>query len=265
MNINNKIRGFRQIWQFDNRWHLIASRILFPREPVNILRIGAMRILEDHSAGDADGARNVVASPMYRQYLGAMGLKSPLNVLDLGANNGGFPLLLKVTGCALKRVVCVEMNPKTFSRLRYNIESNLANGFILLNAAVCGHPRELTLKLSGGGTGDSIYQKTEPGESGSTYKVKGMTFDEVYEHAFQNEIVDLCKMDIEGAEYEVFATPNHKNIENCRYLIIEIHDGAGREPERLLQKINELGFVEIPASKERGESIFSFRNTKMKP
>jgi hypothetical protein len=81
MSVKNKIEGFRRIWQFDNRWQLIAMRI-FPHEPINIYRIGGLQMLADHSTGDANGAHEVIATPMYRKFFGAMQLISPLKVLD---------------------------------------------------------------------------------------------------------------------------------------------------------------------------------------
>ena len=50
-----------------------------------------------------------------------MTLDAPANVLDLGANNGGFPLLLHTSGIELKKVVSVEFNPRTFARLNFNL------------------------------------------------------------------------------------------------------------------------------------------------
>jgi hypothetical protein len=54
-----------------------------------------MQFLTDHDAGDANGAREVITSGMYRDLLSELDLDGRINVLDLGGNNGGFPLLLK--------------------------------------------------------------------------------------------------------------------------------------------------------------------------
>jgi len=263
MSVRRKIEGLRQLWHFDNRWQLIVMRAVFPHEPIQIYRIDGVQILSDQSAGDANGAREVLATPMYRKFVRAMTLASPLKVLDLGANNGGFPLLLKTLGYELARTACVEMNPTTFSRLRYNIESNLREHFVLYNAAVCGTARELELRLGSGSTGDSIYQTGRSTEAGRAYTIEGTTFDDVYANAFGDEIVDICKMDIEGAEYEVFATPNHSALAKCRYLIMELHDGKDREPLRVLKHLNESGFVELPVNRAIGEAVYGFKNTAL--
>lgn len=260
MSVRSKIEGLRQIWYFDNHWQLIVMRVVFRHEPVVIYRIDDVQFLSDQSAGDANGAREVLATPMYRKFFRAMTLASPLKVLDLGANNGGFPLLLRTLGYELARTACVEMNPTTFSRLRYNIESNLREHFVLYNVAVCGNARELELHLGSGSTGDSIYQTGPPNEAARVYKIKGMTFDDLYANAFGDEIVDICKMDIESAEYEVFATPNHEKLAKCRYLIIEIHDGKDRVPEQVVKHLNGSGFVELPVNRATGEAVYGFKN-----
>jgi len=194
-----------------------------------------------------------------------MKLTSPLKVFDVGANNGGFPLLLKTLGYELEKTVCVEMNPNTFSRLRFNMESNLGDGCVLYNAAVCGVARELELNLGTGGTGDTIYQEGQAPKTSRAYKIRGMTFDDIYASAFGDDVVDVCKIDIEGAEYEVFASPTYSALAKCRYLIIEIHDGEGRKPEQVVGTLHASGFVELPVNEGAVEAVYGFKNTALVP
>src|SRR4051812_3008314 len=107
MSLANKIRGLKEVWAFDNRLWLIITKIFFRRENLQIYRYNGVEILVDHAGGDNNGAREVLTSPMYRRFLPQMKLDSPANVLDLGANNGGFPLLLHTSGIKLKKVVSV--------------------------------------------------------------------------------------------------------------------------------------------------------------
>jgi FkbM family methyltransferase len=263
MSIRNKIEGFRQVWQFSNRWQLITSRIFFPHEPINIYRLRDICFLADHSAGDANGAREIISTPMYRKFFDAMKLDQPFNLLDLGSSNGGFPLLLKASGFELKKIACVEMNPNTFSRMRFNIERNFSCELVLLNAAVCGESQELALSLGSGSTGDSIFRHDgQVANNTRAYNIKGMTFDEIYRSAFGDAVVDLCKIDIEEAEYEVFKTPEHSAIKKCRNLLIEIHEGKDRDPKQIIAKLNELGFVELAARKDEA-AVYGFKNSAL--
>lgn len=251
--MKSKINGIKEIWRFDNRWQLIASRLFFPSEKINVYRYKGLEILEDHAAGDANGAREVLTSPMYRQFLPQMNLPNEINVLDLGTNNGGFPLLLKSENIQIKKLVCVEFNPKTFSRMRFNIERNFDCEFVCLNAAVCGENKEIEVALKdGGSTDDSIYDSRK---NGKKYLVQGLTFDAIYERTFNNEIVDLCKIDVEGAEFEIVGGGECQNLKKCRYLLMEIHHGETRKRAVVLQKLNALGFKEIGGETRVAENL----------
>jgi FkbM family methyltransferase len=248
MGLSNKLDGIKKLWQFDNRWQLILARLFFPREKLNTYRYKGLEVLVDHVVGDASIARDVLATPMYRQYLDEMNLPPKLNILDLGANIGCFPLLLRSEEFHFNKLACVELNPKTFSRLRFNMERNLGGQAQLLNGALCGKSGPVEITLGEGGAFDSIY-RGEPG--GNTYQLSGYTFDEIYQRFFGEEDVDICKIDVEYAEFEVFANPGHDLIKKCRNILIEIHHEKDKPRDIVRNKITALGFREIdPDSKE---------------
>ena len=262
--LKSKFEGLRQIWHFSNHWHLIVTRVLFPREPLLIYRLKDICFLEDHAAGDECGARSLLTTPMYRKLLQQMDLRGPLKVLDIGSSNGGFPLLLQACGLELEKVACVEMNPKTFMRMKWNVERNVQSIQFLRNAAVCGQSAPLTLTLASGNTGDSIYKATHR-THGRSYNIDGITFNELYETAFGQDIVDICKMDIEKAEYDVFDSEAHDAIRGCRYLLIEIHQPpANHSAEQLIAKLTKLGFVDIVNAKSDARpGVYGFRNVSI--
>lgn len=262
MNLKNKIRGFKEIWQFDNRLQLLINRLFFSKEKINIYRYNNFEILIDHSAGDANGAREILTSEMYRKFLPEMKLNGKINVLDIGANNGGFPLLLKTENLNLGKVVCIEFNPRTFSRLRFNIERNLGCEFHPLNAALTGENKILEVGFGKTSTSDNIYQNNDSDEK---LKIRGYTFDEIYEKFFQNEILHICKMDVEGAEFEVFEHQGIQSLKNCRYLLIEIHHGKQRPREFVQNKIMEIGFNEIGGNLKTDEfhHVHFFKNKNL--
>jgi hypothetical protein len=65
----------------------------------------------------------------------------------------------------------------------------------------------------------------------------------VAEH-FGDYPVDVVKMDIEGAEYEVLASPHHNRLRQCRYLIVEVHQHEGCTPKTVFAELSRLGFEE---------------------
>ena len=69
MNLRSKIAGLAAMRQFDNRWALVWSRIVHPRQRVVVYKLGGMQIAMDRAAGDLNLVRDVLTSPMYRHYL----------------------------------------------------------------------------------------------------------------------------------------------------------------------------------------------------
>jgi FkbM family methyltransferase len=244
-----RLNGLRAVWPFDNRWQLILDRMLFRGTGLAVYRMNGREILVDHRGGDENGTRLCLVSDMYKKYLRVMKFSGPINVLDLGANGGGFPLMLVLAGIPLKRVVCVEMNPQTFTRLQFNIARNVQGDHRVINAAVCGTRRTLDLVLGSGSTGDSLYAPSVASKGEATrsgYSIAGVTLDDVLCEEFDGAgTVDLCKLDVEGAEYEILFSPSHSLIKKIRYLILEVHPNPSRTKEELLAKLTALGFLEI--------------------
>lgn len=261
MSLKNKIRGLLEVWAFDNRLSLIFTKTLFPQENLQVYRFQGLDILTDRAGGDANGAREVLTSSMYRSFIPKMELSGTVNVLDLGANNGGFPLLLKTNGIELKKVVCVEFNPRTFTRLYFNLMHNLSCEVIPLNLALCGEERLIEISLGGGSVSDSIYAESDNSDA-RVYKIRGFTFDWFCDAYFDNEVIDICKIDVEGAEFEVFLQPAHQNLRQCRYLIMEIHEREGRLAAEILPEIAKLGFVRQPTDPGADPTVHFFINSK---
>lgn len=240
MGLANKFKGFGVLWQFDNRWQLILSRLFSTN--LSIYRFKGMEILVDRAAGEASITGEVMTSPMYLKYLPEMGLTGPVNIFDIGSNNGSFSLSLKSNNIQINKLVCVEMNPRTFTRLQHNISHNIGRGYVLVNGAICGEHRELEVSMGEGGAGESILYDTE---GGNKEIVQGYTFDEIFDREFGDGEVDLCKMDIEGAEFEVFASDAYSRFRKCRNVLIEIHQKVKNDRGFVIDKLKDMGFVEV--------------------
>lgn len=264
MSIATKLRGLREVWAFDNRLWLFVTKTVFRGEKLHIYRYKGLDILVDHAAGDANGAREVLTSPMYSRFFERMQLVGPLNVLDLGASNGGFPLLLASSGLSLDRVVSVEFNPRTFTRLHFNLTRNLHCDVIPVNAALCGNSRPLTVTVGSGGVSDSIYSSSE-GNDVREYEIEGISFDDLFRRYFENKTVDICKIDVEGAEFEVFESTNCHSLKNCRYLIMEIHERKGRRSEEIVAVVEAAGFERQPNEADADQSVHFFVNMALEP
>ena len=266
MGIVSKLNGFREILLFDNKWQLLVSRLFFRKTGLTVYKIGTLEFVVDIRGGDVNGVRSVVASGMYRDLLPPELWNSAITVLDVGANAGGFPLMLAAAGISIKTLACVEMNPNTFQRLQFNTAHNFGPDVVCLNAAVCGRPRILELALGKGGTSDNIYNENDSESDTNThrYSIPGLSIDTICERALSGADIDLCKMDVEGAEYEIFANPGHVYLKKCRRLIMEIHNRKDEEKTTaLLNRIEKLGFARVGLNDP--EDIFLFENKGLKP
>jgi len=261
MSLQNKIRGLKEVWAFENRLWLTFTKLFFPRENLQVYRYQGMDILIDRAGGDANGARELLTSPMYRRFIPRMKFDKPANVLDLGANNGGFPLLLATCGVELKKVVSVEFNPQTYTRLRFNLTRNLECEVVPINAALCGDEKILKVALGSGSVSDSIYEDSN-NAGGEAVSIQGMTFDQLYESQFKGEIIDVCKMDVEGAEFEVLLRPSHQMLRQCRYLIMEIHERGSRRAEEILPEIERLGLIRQELEPGADPTVHFFVNSQ---
>lgn len=245
------------MWAFDNRLWLFVTKTFFRGETLHVYRYKGLDVLIDHAGGDANAAREVLASPMYSRFFERMQLDGPLNVLDLGASNGGFSLLLSASGYKFSRLLSVELNPQTYTRLHFNLMRNLSGDIIPLNAAVCSESRKLIVTVGSGGVSDSIYEASE-GTAIRQYEIDGFSFNDLFEEYFANEVIDICKIDVEGAEFEVFEGTAFDRLANCRYLIMEIHERNGRRAEEIIPAVEKLGFSRQPNDAGADQSVHFF-------
>lgn len=248
MSIKTKVAGVRAIMAFDNWPMLLLSRMLYRNRGMVVYCKDRLQILVDHAGGDENGTRECIVGDMYRRYVPLFQLAGPANVLDIGANGGGFPLMLALEHVRLASVVSVEMNPATYSRLHVNLLSNIGPSAVAINAAVCGNnaPPEILLAPTHGSTGYSITGNSAR-ESEPHVAVRTTNLQSLYDHYFLGRRIDICKIDIEGAEYELIDSTPDDVLLKIRYLIVEFHDAPRTPP--LISRFARLGFSEITDKK----------------
>lgn len=260
-----RIAAAGDILTFDNRLELLVRRALFPGTRTLTYRLGSLEFIVDHAGGDATGTRACLVSQMYRNFLPQLDLRGPISVLDIGANGGGFPLMLRAHGLDIGSLTAVEMNPRTFARMQLNVSHNLDAEFCLIHGAVTGVSETLELHFGRGSTGESLRSASQATDTGRAHTIQGHTLDEVIDRGFGKDDIDLCKIDIEGAEYDVFEGPHHQALRQCRYLIMEIHDIEGRSPDDLRRRVEALGFRSVTPGPGAHADVFCFERTDPGP
>ncbi len=144
----------------------------------------------------------------------------PRTIIDAGANIG-LTSVFYSNKYPQARIVAIEPESSNFEMLRKNT-SHYPN-VTALNAAVWG--MNGTINLIDPDLGHDGFTATDlPSESGhiNGQAVRAMTIDKIMEE-FRLPYVDILKIDIEGAEKEVFSSPAAW-IHNVGVLVIEFHD-----------------------------------------
>lgn len=260
--LRNKWQGMREILHFTNWLELLLGLTLFRRTQVQIYRLGRHQFLCDHAQGDENSIRAAVATPMYHQLLADIPVDRPLTVLDIGANAGGFVALLLARGHQLQQVWSVEMNPYTFQRLAFNLGHNLGAKGKAYQLALSGQDAYLETELGKGSTSDSLFGGAKGGE---VVRIRVLTFDTFWKEHVNLDRIDLCKIDIEGAEYEMILDGAAGLLTRCRRCIIEVHPRMGRSRQELAAAFERLGFRQTAGRNDisEGTVIWAWVNERL--
>lgn len=253
-----KWHGLKNLCVCDNWFQLIVERTFFPGTTSVMHRLDGLEFVVDYSAGEQNGTRACITQLQYECFIREMDLPGSLTILDLGANGGGFPLMMKRLGKALEHVVAVELNPRTYGRLCFNLQRNLDCRLEVVNAGVAAESGDIELALGGGSIGDSIFQREiTPGTR--MQKLPLIALDRLIDERFPTGEIDLCKMDIEGAEFPILASPVSDKLVRARNLILEIHGHPDYSEEWVHRRLASLGFELLPARSPFEENVFGYR------
>lgn len=261
-NVINKLVGWQQCFYFDNRFELFCSLILCRKTRYKTYRFKKYCFLCDHSAGDQNSVRSLIATDMYKRAIKEMELPKRATVIDIGANVGGFMALLAYLEIDIKKAWCIELNPLTASRLVLNMAVNFPRLSSVHNLAVGPRDGSVQLLLGGGGTGDSIYPNRGTCKDGEMQTIKMGTFDSFWGKYIAEPEIDLLKVDIEGAEFEVIMSGTATKLVCCKNLIIEMHPNAIYSHADLIGCLGKMGFVMTSGGKaiEDGTKVFTFKS-----
>jgi len=116
-------------------------------------------------------------------------------------------------------------------------------GRALAADARCVRFHESKTNVSGSILADHVNVR---GDEMITYEVETVTIDELFELLGVAKI-DLLKLDIEGAEYEVLAAVTTAALSRIDQLIVEFHDHcvprySTSDTRRLIRKLRAAGF-----------------------
>ncbi len=199
----------------------------------------------------------------YGEYIPLIKLVSSCNqteniktIVDAGANIGLSTIFFK-SHFSSSKIVCVEPDCSNCDQLIRNIKINdTENTVSILQKALWSNEWEdLYIKndFRGGGSWSKSVLKSEEFMS-SELQVSAVNVESIIER-FGWKYIDILKMDIEGAEFELFGSDDFILIlkNKVKFIAIEIHDELG-ERSLIEDKLNENGFE----MSRVGETNFGF-------
>jgi len=151
--------------------------------------------------------------------------------LDVGAHIGKYALRIAKT-VKTSKVVAVEANPENFNALRTGVKLNGLDNVIALNLAAWNTSQAMKLYLSSYGGRHSLKANHRMGY----VVVKAEPLDQTLRRVGLDK-VDWIKIDVEGAEGEVFRGLR-QTIERCRpHIIFESRSNLNLPELRYLRRL----------------------------
>jgi len=164
-------------------------------------------------------------------------------VLDLGANYGAFAnAMASRFRC---EVYAVEASPRVFAKMP-------AGDFVKkFNFAICGRSGTVALNISSNHEVTSL-KRLDNWEYIDTIRVEGLSLDEFLKTESVPQI-DLLKIDIEGAEIEVFNSCSDAFLRSIDQITVEFHEWLGgsskTEVTDIVSRLQTLGFFVFKLSR----------------
>lgn len=175
---------------------------------------------------------------------------SPLNIIDCGANVG-YSCLYFAANFPAANIIAIEPQKDNFKQLENNVK-NYSN-IKPINAAIWDRNTSLTIKNEY--EWSASFEVKEQEETGQGFSLRGVTINELMDK-YNIPVIDILKVDIEGAEYNLFANDPHPWLSKTKCLIIELHDllspGTSQVFFKEMAKYKWNTFI-------RGENIVSFK------
>ena len=201
---------------------------------------GGPRTLVVSDYGELQVMRDIVLDEEY-----AVEGAEPRTVLDLGANIGLASAWFRER-YPDARVIAVEPDPATFSKLERNLGGD--DGVTLVNLAVSSTSGEVALfRPAGYSVGSSL--RASGGSQAGAARIRACTLDELWAE-LGLEGLDLLKLDVEGAELDVLDGFSH--LGSVRAIVGEAHppllDGRVEELFERLEAFDVDRVSESPES-----------------
>ena len=242
--IRNKLAGFADSLAFSNRASILFQRLFRPGDPlVSYCWKEKWWLVCDARFMDAHAAKEVLARGCYQPWIRRSVRDGRLAYVNVGANIGAFDVAVAAEA-AIPAGLSVELNPRTFVRLNFNLEINGLLNVRTLNAGIAGAGGSLRFRATECSLGDGLFTAQPSAQDGAAIEVPLFTLDEALTRSgLEAGEFDLLKLDCEGAEYGIVAGASPECLRRFRHIVAELHPEPASESARAFYaKLAECGF-----------------------
>jgi FkbM family methyltransferase len=175
--------------------------------------------------------------------------------VDVGANVGSVSLFVDSFNKDREdkiRIFAIEPEPHNLNLLQKNIQNNPVENVAVINKAIWHQNKEVLITNRGGNS--SIFES----EGVEQTKIQAITLEKLFE---ENNIkhVDVMKIDIEGAEFDLIINAPEKILAKIKYLTLEFDKSFDGKFGIMIEKLAKQFGLEILGSPERGGYIYGNR------
>ena len=176
--------------------------------------------------------------------------------LDIGANIGSVSLYVdnfnKVRDEDNKiKVYAVEPEPNNLHLLNENIKYNPIENITVVNNAIWHEEKMVSISNRGGNS--SIVDLDE-----DSSEVLAITLETLFS-TYDIKEVDVMKIDIEGAEFDLILNTPAEILAKINYLVLEFDKSFDGRFGQMVEKLSKQFGIDILGSPERGGYIYANR------
>lgn len=186
-------------------------------------------------------------------------------VLDIGANNGLFSLLMLHNGC--KKIYAFEPNAESLINLNHMFRNE--NAVQVVEKAVYTTDNDLEFYIDPHNTTiGSIFEHQVQSNKSDTQKI---TVPAISLKTFIQETglekISLVKMDVEGAEYDIIDHLGDEMYEKIDAFLIEYHDNTNNRVGRMIDILKRKGYdieqIRNQNSKTNEDLTYTYETSKI--
>jgi len=165
----------------------------------------------------------------YEQYSALQGMQNVRTIVDAGANIGTTSAYL-LNAYPTARVLSIEPDPGNFAVLQRNL-SYYGDRASALQRALWNRNEPLAISRHTFRDGGEWSFQVQAPSSAQDVEVEGITITQLLA-AYDVDVIDILKIDIEGAERIVFEDLDLSWLARVRVIAIELHDSLSQQAFR---------------------------------